>query len=106
IAGRQVPTTTCSRQGLPPFAGRALLRHTRGPTLISSGPGRYSAGRRLMLRSIVSPELLRSFQARAARVAIGPSSMRGAGSKGVVNAARACLLELTLSDFATSNEAA
>jgi hypothetical protein len=57
-----------------------------------------------MPASIVSKELLRSFQARAARIAIGSSSMRGAGSAGVVIAARGFLLGLQLKNFGTADE--
>jgi hypothetical protein len=53
--------------------------------------------------SIVSPQLLQSFQARAARIAIGSSSMRGAGSAGVVEAARGYLRALPLTDFGTAD---
>jgi hypothetical protein len=56
-----------------------------------------------MARSTVSSQLLRSFQARAARIAIGASSMRGNGSAGVVIAARGYLLGLPLTDFGTAD---
>ena len=59
-----------------------------------------------MARSTTSRKLLRSFQARAARVAIGPSSMRGPARKGVVLAARDYLRRLPLSDFGTTDEKA
>lgn len=49
-------------------------------------------------------EVLWAFQARAARSALGPSSMRGAGNKGVVEAGRAFLRELNLARFATSDQ--
>src|SRR5438132_8387014 len=56
-----------------------------------------------MLASTVSVDLLRSFQARAARIAIGSSSMRGAGSAGVVIAAREYLVGLHLKDFSATD---
>ncbi len=59
-----------------------------------------------MAVSTTSPKLLQSFQARAARVAIGPSSMRGPARKGVVVAARNYLRHLPLSDFGTADETA
>ena len=48
--------------------------------------------------------LLRAIQHRNARVAIGSSSMRGAGSAGVVRSARAFLSEMPLTPFGTSSE--
>ncbi len=54
-----------------------------------------------MQTSSGSQQLLQSVQASAARIAIGSSSMRGAGSAGVVMAARAHLLRLPLKDFGT-----
>jgi hypothetical protein len=51
----------------------------------------------------MTPALLRSLQARAARIAIGPSSMRGAGSKGVVTAARNYLQNVSLLEFGTAD---
>lgn len=50
----------------------------------------------------MSKETLRALQARAARGALGPSSMRGAGSKGVVGAGRAFLADVDLGRFGTS----
>jgi len=50
-----------------------------------------------------SPELLKALQVRAARIAIGSSSMRGS-SKGVVKAGRAFLNDLLLSDFGTKDQ--
>lgn len=49
-------------------------------------------------------DILTALQHRAARVSIGPSSMRGAGSRGVVKAGRAFLCELQLSHFGTSRQ--
>ena len=49
--------------------------------------------------------LLRAIQHHNARAAIGSSSMRGAGSAGVVKRARAFLSEMPLGPFGTSNEA-
>jgi hypothetical protein len=49
-------------------------------------------------------DLLEALQARAARSSLGPSSMRGAGSRGVVGAGRPFLAQLDLLRFATSNE--
>jgi hypothetical protein len=56
-----------------------------------------------MPASTISADLLRSFQTRAARIAIGSSSMRGAGSAGVVTAARGYLTGLQLKDFGTAD---
>jgi hypothetical protein len=49
----------------------------------------------------MSKETLRALQARAARAALGPSSMRNAGSKGVVESGREFLGELNLKHFGT-----
>jgi hypothetical protein len=54
--------------------------------------------------SPVSKELLRALQARAARAALGPSSMRGAGSRGVVAAGRSYLSVLNLRPFGNANQ--
>ena len=51
----------------------------------------------------LSQEVLRALQTRAARSALGPSSMRGARSRGVVNAGRPFLRTLDLTRFATSS---
>lgn len=48
-------------------------------------------------------ESLKALQVRAARIAIGSSSMRGAGSRGAVEAGRHFLNTLPLADFGTSN---
>lgn len=48
--------------------------------------------------------LLKAIQHHIARVAINSSSMRGAGSPGVIAAARAFLGELSLRPFGTSSE--
>jgi hypothetical protein len=52
---------------------------------------------------MMTPELLHSLQARAARIAIGPSSMRGPRSQGVVRAARLYLQHVSLLDFGTAD---
>jgi hypothetical protein len=52
--------------------------------------------------TLAPTDLLDALQARAARTALGPSSMRGAGSAGVVAAGRPVLRELQLGTFATS----
>jgi hypothetical protein len=57
-----------------------------------------------MVVAVFGTDLLRSLQARAARVAIGPSSMRGRGNEGVVDSARAFLLNVQLHTFATQDE--
>jgi hypothetical protein len=49
-------------------------------------------------------DLLKALQFRAARSSLGPSSMRGAGSRGVVDAGRPFLGELDLRSFATASE--
>lgn len=49
----------------------------------------------------MSAETLRALQAKAARATLSPSSMRGAGSKGVVKAGRAFLVNLDLKRFGT-----
>jgi hypothetical protein len=59
--------------------------------------------RRHLHTDMMTPELLHSLQARAARIAIGPSSMRGPGSEGVVRAARLYLQHVALSGFGTAN---
>jgi hypothetical protein len=56
-----------------------------------------------MTSTRISPQLLKALQVRAARIAIGSSSMRGRGSKGVVKAGRAFLDDLPLADFGTSD---
>ena len=50
---------------------------------------------------MTTAELLRAIQHRTARVAIGSSSMRGAGNTGVVTAARTHLGRLDLRPFGT-----
>jgi hypothetical protein len=49
------------------------------------------------------PELLNALQIRAARIAIGSSSMRGRGSEGVVDAGRGFLNNLPLISFGTAD---
>jgi hypothetical protein len=49
-------------------------------------------------------DLLRAIQHYTARAAIGSSSMRGAGSAGVVKSARVFLCEMPLGPFGTSNK--
>ena len=49
-------------------------------------------------------DILRALQFRAARASVGPSSMRGVGSRGVVAAGRPFLGGLDLRRFATSRE--
>lgn len=49
------------------------------------------------------PELLNALQIRAARIAIGSSSMRGRGSEGVVDAGRGFLNSLPLISFGTAD---
>jgi hypothetical protein len=51
----------------------------------------------------VPRDLLLAFQARAARGALGASTMRSAGAKGVVRAGRAFLSEVDLRAFRTPN---
>ena len=48
-------------------------------------------------------DLFVAIQSRCARAALGPSSMRGAGSGGVVAAGRAYLCVLQLTQFATAD---
>ena len=50
---------------------------------------------------MTTAELLRAIQHRTARVAIGSSSLRGAGNTGVVTAARTHLGRLDLRPFGT-----
>lgn len=52
---------------------------------------------------MIRSEVLRAMQRRCARVAIGSSAMRGAGSKGVIEAARLFLGGLDLSRFGTTS---
>ncbi len=52
----------------------------------------------------MNPEILRAMQHRSARAAIGSSSMRGAGSTGVVLAAGRFLGAMSLQPFGTSRE--
>lgn len=47
------------------------------------------------------PGLLAALQARAARVSLGPSSMRGPGNRGVVESGRKFLCSMSLDVFAT-----
>src|SRR5436309_5214870 len=49
-------------------------------------------------------EVLAALQFHIARASLGPSSMRGAGSTGVVGAGRTFLGDLDLGRFSTSNE--
>ncbi|HXG55628.1 MAG TPA: hypothetical protein VNJ03_09650 [Vicinamibacterales bacterium] len=56
--------------------------------------------------SNISSQLLQSIQAKLARGAIGASSMRGAGSKGVVEAVRTSLAKVSLNDFGTADASA
>jgi hypothetical protein len=51
----------------------------------------------------MNAEMLRAIQQRSARAAIGSSAMRGAGSKGVVEAGREFLSRLNLAPFGTSD---
>lgn len=51
-------------------------------------------------------DFIRAIQSRTARVAVSASSVRGAGGKGVVRAARNFLRELDLSRFSVANGAA
>ena len=53
---------------------------------------------------MTTAELLRAIQHRTARVAIGSSSMRGAGNTGVVTAARTHLGRLDLRPFGTRHD--
>ena len=53
---------------------------------------------------MTAAKLLRAIQHRTARVAISSSSMRGAGSTGVVTAARTCLGRLDLRPFGTRDD--
>ena len=53
---------------------------------------------------MTTAELLCAIQHRTARVAISSSSMRGAGSTGVVTVARACLGRLDLRPFGTRDD--
>jgi len=46
---------------------------------------------------------LRAIQSRAARIAVGPSTVRGQGGKGVVKAGRGFLRQLNLRQFATGD---
>lgn len=50
-------------------------------------------------------DVLHALQARAARASLGPSSMRGAGNRGVVEAGRQFLCGADLGPFGTSNPA-
>jgi len=52
----------------------------------------------------VDSDLLRAIQHHTARAAIGSSSMRGAGSAGVVRSARQFLAEMPLGQFGTSSK--
>lgn len=54
--------------------------------------------------SPLTPEILKAFQHRAARVALTASSMRGSGSKGVIAAGRQFLGALDLKPFGTNQE--
>jgi hypothetical protein len=56
-----------------------------------------------MTSRLSSPELIKALQVRAARIAIGPSSMRGRGGGGVVQAGRLFLNDLSLTGFGTSD---
>jgi hypothetical protein len=49
-------------------------------------------------------DILKALRLRAARSSLGPSSMRGAGRRGVVDAGRPFLGKLDLRRFATSSE--
>jgi hypothetical protein len=51
-------------------------------------------------------DFIRAIQSRTARVAVSASSVRGAGGKGVVGAARNFLRQLDLSRFAVGNRSA
>ena len=53
---------------------------------------------------MTTADLLRAIQHRTARVAIGSSSMRGAGNTGVVTAARTHLGRLDLRPFGTRDD--
>jgi hypothetical protein len=59
--------------------------------------------RQRSVRNRKSPDLLAALQSRAARAAIGSSAMRGAGSVGVVEAARTFLGTLPLAQFSTGD---
>jgi hypothetical protein len=49
-------------------------------------------------------ELLKAIQRRTARVAVGPSALRGAGHKGALDAARQFLGDVDLRPFGTSDQ--
>ena len=52
---------------------------------------------------MTQPEFLACMQSRVARVAIGPSTVRGRGNAGVGHAARAYLRKLALGGFSTDD---
>jgi hypothetical protein len=55
------------------------------------------------MRTTTKAKFLKALQIRAARIAIGSSSMRGRGSKGAVQAGRDFLNDLSLASFGTSD---
>src|ERR1700720_707512 len=59
-----------------------------------------------MISKQTSLEFLKALQVRAARIAIGSSSMRGPGSQGTVEAGRHFLNTLPLAAFGTSESKA
>lgn len=52
----------------------------------------------------LSLDLLHALQCRAARIALGPSSMRGAGHRGVVSAGREFLATIDLARFSRASK--
>jgi hypothetical protein len=72
-------------------------------TLLEDGSASHYYCVEVPVNNMSSPQLLKAMQERAARIAIGSSSMRGRGGKGVVKAGRAYLGDLSLADFGTSD---
>src|SRR5471032_3168281 len=79
-----------------------VRQHERYPTTAARA-ARQPRPKRLRMTELPH-DLLEALQARAARSSLGPSSMRGAGSRGVVGAGRPFLAQLDLLRFATSSE--
>jgi hypothetical protein len=55
-----------------------------------------------MTSHITRPQLLKAFQSRAARIAVGASTVRGRGNRGAVEAAREYFCQLDLRRFANA----
>jgi hypothetical protein len=81
----------------PMVAGSAHRPGSRGCASLIPGEEHFGMTK-------LPDDILAALQCRAARASLGASSMRGAGSRGVVGAGREFLSDLDLSRFSTPSE--